>query len=72
MTVTSEHAPTDPSWRGTLAASAADVTPGDASSAVVARAQRLILDGLRRGAMVGMADSFTVDNNYAATETRLW
>ena len=45
---------------------------GDASSAVVARAQRLILDGLRGGAMVGMADWYTDDNNYAATETRLW
>ncbi|HXO50866.1 MAG TPA: hypothetical protein VN888_07510 [Mycobacterium sp.] len=45
---------------------------GDASSAVVARAQRLILDGLRGGAMVGMADWFTVDDDYAATETRLW
>jgi len=41
-------------------------------SAVVARAQRLIFDGLRGGATVGMADWFTVDNNYAAIETRLW
>jgi hypothetical protein len=39
---------------------------------VVARIQRLILDGLRGGAIVGMADWFTVDNNYAATQTRLW
>jgi hypothetical protein len=39
---------------------------------VVVRAQRLILDGLRGAAMVGMADWFTVDNNYAAIETRLW
>ena len=39
----------------------------DASSAVVARAQPLILDGLRGGAMVGRADWFAVDNNYAAS-----
>ncbi|PXW96280.1 hypothetical protein [Mycolicibacterium moriokaense] len=45
---------------------------GDASSGVVARRQRLNLDGLRGGARVGTGDWFTVDNNYAETETRLW